>query len=327
MMPRTESGRPNSEKSQPAITTPTTRIIDGGLSTQLETQGIDLKKYPTTWTAGLLSTKEGQGQLSQAHQSYITAGAQIILTSSYQTSPTMSDEILTTSIKLALDCRDRVDKNVDVYVSLGPYGATLADGSEYTGIYPSNVTSETLTTFHSARLSKLLQNNNPVDGLAFETIPNLLELQCILHLLSSAVYSKLPAWITFSSKDGVHCCDGTSLSEAIHLCVDSFAAVPGVRYIGLNCVHPSVIDDFLQVVLPIVIEHPTVFQGIVLYPNNGGEWDAKKRCWCDMAGNEGFSEKAKEWRNKIIETKINCLIGGCCSTNAEHILKLSESLK
>ena len=149
----------------------TTTLIDGGLSTQLETQGVDLKRYPKLWTAGLLTTAKGQLEVLAAHQHYILAGANIILTSSYQICPFMvnAEDLLVASRDLALQAKGTSAAASQVFLSLGPWGATQADGSEYTGDYKELATQDYLFTFHAKRLSMLLQpgqhqSTSVVDG-------------------------------------------------------------------------------------------------------------------------------------------------------------------
>jgi len=306
---------------------PTTRIIDGGLSTQLESSGVDLSIYPSSWTAGLLSTTEGRTQLKDAHRAFIDNGADIVLTSSYQTTPSTPSAQLNHSVTLATLAASESGGAASVFLSLGPYGATLADGSEYTGVYPGESGSHSaLKTFHTDRLSKLLVN--PVDGLAFETIPNCTELDVILEILadSTTPASSLPAWITFSSSTGAALCDGTPLATAVHSLLPSFHAATVPRYFGLNCVHPQCVDVFLDIVLPIVAENERGVAGIVLYPNNGGTWDAVSREWVEVDGGAGFVDKAGAWRDRIVAKGLECLVGGCCSTDCRTVKGLRERL-
>jgi homocysteine S-methyltransferase len=266
----------------------------------------------------------------------------------------MPIDVLQASVRLALDARNAARANggrrsANVFLSLGPWGATQADGSEYTGSYASTATKKFLETFHSTRLSLLLgggggggggggrpaSDNTHVDGLAFETIPSALELEAILPLLSTPQCSSLPAWVTFSSKDGVHMCDGSLLSSAVERCVECFAGAEGERFVGLNCVDPQHVDGFLDVVLPILSSGDKM-KGVVLYPNNGGTWNAETRCWCDpassgesgsRAGGRGYYvQKATEWRDRVTSKGMCVMIGGCCSTDATTIRKLRECL-
>jgi homocysteine S-methyltransferase len=308
-----------------------TYIIDGGLSTQLECQGVDLKKYPKLWTAGLLGSKEGHAQLLNAHLSYLNAGADIILTASYQTSADTKKDLLAASVDLAIEARDTVSKG-KVFVSLGPWGATQADGSEYTGNYPSESGEDFLFQFHKTRLSLLLENRS-VDGLAFETIPSTVELFAILKLLATDQFN-FPTWISFSTPNGTHLCDGTPFEVALTSCLQQFSSISltnSPRYLGLNCVHPSTIDSFLDIIIPLTQKYNNVLNGIVLYPNNGGTWDSEKRCWVEDGVVEegvvsGFCNKAVEWRDTIVGAGLICFIGGCCSTHASTILELKSCL-
>ena len=310
----------------PPVAGPRTRILDGGLSTQLAHLGVDLTHHPKLWTAGLLSTTSGVALIEKAHGDFIAAGADIILTSSYQTNPSMPQNLLTTSLTAALASRDESHSPVEVYLSLGPYGATLADGSEYTGVYPETVTEETLYTFHRTRLGMLLsERGGEVDGLAFETVPSVMEAGAVVRVLEENPGTA--GWVTFTSPDGVHCSDGTLLSDAVDLCIPSFVASSAPRYVGLNCVAPSVVSTFLEMIVPVIKANPGAFAGVVLYPNLGGTWNAVSRCWSEEKG-AGFEEVAVEWRKAIVEgAGVEAIIGGCCGTDAEMVGRLGRALR
>lgn len=79
--------------------------------------------------------------------------------------------------------------------SIGPYGAYLSDGSEFTGKYIENVTDQQLRDFHLPRLSCLIEEG--VDLLAIETNPSLREVEIVMNLLKHN-YPKTKAWVTFS---------------------------------------------------------------------------------------------------------------------------------
>ena len=311
---------------------PQTLLVDGGLSTQLESQGVDLTQHPQLWTAGLLLSDDGRKQLSTAHKHFLEAGSDVILTASYQVSPDVNQVCADFSVSLALAARDAArikGSSAKVYVSLGPWGATQADGSEYSGQYAEHVTRSFLKDWHTRRLELLLKNNwNNVDGLAFETIPSMLELRAIMEVLGNQAK---PAWTTFSSPDGVHLCDGTPIVDAFALCDELTKADEYDRYFGLNCVHPDTINPFLDAILPLATVSRGSIAGITVYPNNGGTWDADERCWKDAAGGEaegeGFSLLARKWRERVEAVGLSFMCGGCCSTDAKTIRKLKESLK
>ncbi len=153
-------------------------MLDGGLATQLEAQGCDINS--TLWSAALLQSNPQA--IIDAHHAYLEAGAECIETASYQASRAgfrklalsnnEADDLMRLSVELAKRARDELGSDVLIAASLGPYGAILHDGSEYTGDYDVSV--DVLREFHTERLSVF--DNSDVDVLALETIPSLEEL-------------------------------------------------------------------------------------------------------------------------------------------------------
>src|SRR4030088_2672084 len=89
--------------------------------------------------------------------------------------------------------------------SIGPYGAMLADGSEYRGHYALD--DAALADFHRPRLQVLARAR--ADLLACETIPSLREAQVLASLLRE--FPNVCAGITFSWKHGERNCEGENL--------------------------------------------------------------------------------------------------------------------
>ena len=79
--------------------------------------------------------------------------------------------------------------------SVGPYGAMLADGSEYRGDYDPGAAA--LTDFHRPRIEALVEAG--ADLLAFETIPTIREAEVLVGLLDDVA---TPAWLSYSCRDG-----------------------------------------------------------------------------------------------------------------------------
>lgn len=326
---------------------------------------MDLARHPTLWTAGLLSDADGRAKLGAAHAAFIEAGASIILSASYQTSPTMDAAAVAESVQLALDARDAASRpGVEAWVSVGPYGAVLADGSEYRGDY--TLSEDELRAWHAERLSLLLSPHAAVsrataaavsrataaamprqpDGLAFETIPSMAEVRAILSLLSDSTNSSaprhgaegercppdqlaaIPAWLSFSCRDGRHLVDGTPLEDAAAACASTFARRSAGGYIGVNCVPPSIIHAALDVLLVAAARAPRgAISGVVLYPNDGGRWDAERRCWVHAHGERSYAESlAVEWAARIHAAGLEAIIGGCCSTDQCTVRTLRHAL-
>lgn len=179
--------------------------------------------------------------------------------------------------------------------SIGPYGAALADGSEYKGNY--GVTKSALKDFHARRLEVLISTSP--DLLALETMPDTFEVELLLELLSDC---PIPYWVSYSCKAGNQTNAGQSFTEAVSLAKDAMA-------VGINCTAPELITDLLlsaEGVKPFVV-----------YPNSGRSWNAKTKEW-EGSSETGFDELLiKSWISAGAQ-----IIGGCCGISADEILNL-----
>ena len=275
--------------------------IDGGLSTALELNGNKLTT--SLWTGELIRT--APEQITKAHLDFINAGAQIIITSSYQLSyvgcgnrgwsDLQTDEALYKSTQLAKDAVAQSGKDIKVAASVGPYGAAMADGSEYRGNY--GVGKSALKEFHAKRLELLIASNP--DILALETMPDTQEVEVLLDLLSDC---PIPYWVSYSCKEGNATNAGQIFASAVDLAQSAMA-------VGINCTAPELITGLLS---SAVSSTP-----YVVYPNSGRKWDATNKVW--IGTNEvGFADNlVKEW----IELGAQ-FIGGCCGIGPNEIASL-----
>ena len=275
--------------------------IDGGLSTALELNGNKLTT--SLWTGELIRT--APEQITKAHLDFINAGAQIIITSSYQLSyvgcgnrgwsDLQTDEALYKSTQLAKDAVAQSGKDIKVAASVGPYGAAMADGSEYRGNY--GVGKSALKEFHAKRLELLIASNP--DILALETMPDTQEVEVLLDLLSDC---PIPYWVSYSCKEGNATNAGQIFASAVDLAQSAMA-------VGINCTAPELITGLLS---SAVSSTP-----YVVYPNSGRKWDATNKVW--IGTNEvGFADNlVKEW----IELGAQ-FIGGCCGIGPNEITSL-----
>ena len=185
--------------------------------------------------------------------------------------------------------------------SVGPYGAVLADGSEYRGRY--GLSASELRDFHGPRL-ELLASSAP-DLFAVETIPDVDEARVLVELLDEV---GIPAWFTYSVREG-RTCAGQSLSEAY----DALAGSSSILAAGVNCSHP---DEVLGAVRASVT---ATGLPAVAYPNKGGSWDSATRTWEGASGLDAASVSA--W----VEAGAR-YVGGCCGTGPSDIEALSAAL-
>ena len=197
-------------------------ILDGGLSNVLEDLGYDLNHK--LWTAHLLD--KNPEAILQVHLQYLRAGAQCITTASYQASirglsevgysREEAEDFILKSVKIAEMAVERaqdeglIHERPLIAASIGPYGAYMADGSEYSGNY--NITDEALRSFHKERIEILDRSN--ADILACETIPSMQEAKILGDITKDC---KKPVWISFSCKDEQHINDGTEIMNCVSL--------------------------------------------------------------------------------------------------------------
>ncbi len=284
-------------------------VIDGGLATELERAGADLSGG--LWSARLLA--EQPDLIRQVHAAYFEAGANIAITASYQASYSgfakrglsaeQTNVLLRRSIELAQAARTRVRRDhphvvreLLVAASVGPYGAMLHDGSEYTGDY--GVDAQALVDFHRERFTVLADAG--ADLLACETIPSRIEAAALVQLLRARPAAK--AWITFSCRDGRHTSAGDSIAE----CARWLDGVPQVVAIGVNCVAPELVESLIR-----EIGNGTT-KPIVVYPNSGETWNAVDQCWLGTA--DRFTAYVPRWLAAGARW-----IGGCCRTTPDDI--------
>jgi homocysteine S-methyltransferase len=218
------------------------------------------------------------------------------------------------SVDLAIEARERA-RTEDaaagrasvrrfVAASAGPYGAMLADGSEYRGNYGRTVGE--LRDFHRDRLAVLA--STPADVLAVETIPEVAEADAVAGLLADVGGA---AWISFSCHDGGHLCSGAPIEEGV-------AAVDGrpeVLAIGVNCTAPEHVDELVERI------HGATALPIVVYPNSGEGWDAVARRWTGSGRDRVDPDAARRWRRLGA-----ALIGGCCRVTPDQIAVLAPVL-
>lgn len=291
-------------------------ILDGALATELEKYGCNLDD--SLWSAKVLIEKPEL--IYQVHLDYYRAGADFAITASYQatvnglTSRGYSEqealELIKKTVQLARKARDdfwqeQTQTNRPkplVAASVGPYGAYLADGSEYRGNY--GVTDETLSSFHRSRISALIEAG--ADVLAFETIPSLQEARILLDLLTE--FPNTYAWLSFSLMNKAQISDGTSLKK----CSKIFGAKEQLSAFGVNCTSPS----YLKEAIGGLSTYST--KPIIVYPNSGETYESDSKTWQREAEHDALEHLSEEWFKEGAR-----LIGGCCRTGPHYIERLS----
>jgi homocysteine S-methyltransferase len=287
-------------------------VVDGGLGTLLEARGNDLSSE--MWSARLLADRPEE--VRAAHRDYFDAGARVAISCSYQASfegfaragidRRGAVSLLTRSVRLAAEARDDAGHDVPgvrrwVAASVGPYGAALADGSEYRGDYGLGVPE--LRAWHRDRLRVLADAG--ADMLAIETIPCLREVEALVAEVDAL---NLPAWLCVTVAGGA-LRSGEDLRETFAL------AASGARIaaVGINCSSP------LEVAAAVRAARDVTDKPIVAYPNSGERWDAVQRRWY---GSPRFdADLVRAWLDAGAT-----LVGGCCRVGPGEIAHIAAVL-
>jgi len=301
-------------------------IVDGGLATALESRGHVLQD--DLWSARLLL--EEPAAIRAVHRAYLDAGADCILTASYQAtlqgfqrrglSQMAAEQLLRLSVELAVEARSDWQQSRPVTVpagasprrlmplvaaSIGPYGASLADGSEYHGNY--GLTDAALRDFHLRRWEILASSQ--ADLLACETIPSWQEVQVLLELLRRTPSSW--GWMSVTCRDGTQLRDGSALVEVFASAdqYDNLAAV------GVNCTSPRFMASCIREIRRVTRKP------IVVYPNSGEHFDEKRRTWSEADTAPDWAQVARQWRALGAQG-----IGGCCRVGPAQIRSMRAAL-
>ncbi|MFI1884730.1 homocysteine S-methyltransferase [Streptomyces jumonjinensis] len=282
-------------------------VLDGGLSNQLTAQGCDLSGE--LWSARLLA--DDPGQILAAHTAYVRAGARVLITAGYQATfegfarrgigPRRAAELLARSVELARAAAGTSPAEIWVAASVGPYGAMLADGSEYRGRY--GLSTAELERFHRPRIEALAAAGP--DVLALETVPDVDEAEALLR---AAEGCGVPVWLSYSVAGG-----RTRAGQPLTAAFELVAGHEQVIAVGVNCCTPQ--DAERAVGLAAAVAGKPV----VVYPNSGERWDPAAGNW---RGPAAFDPgRAERWRRAGAR-----LIGGCCRVGPGAIAELAASI-
>lgn len=306
-----DSGAMTRSLEQALATGPVT--LDGGLATRLEARGNDLSSE--LWSARLLL--DAPREIVGAHRDFFGSGAAVATSATYQASfeglatlgldRKAATALMQRGVHLAAQARDEFDDDVERWVatSVGPYGAVLADGSEYRGDYGLSVAQ--LRDWHRPRLEVLLAtvSEGGADILAVETIPCLAEVEALLAEIDG---TGVPAWLCISS-DGDQTRAGESAAQAFAMAAD----VAEVIAVGVNCC------DSIDVADQVRLAVKESGKPAIAYPNSGEGWDAHNRVW---TGSGSFtSEMVDGWLADGAR-----LVGGCCRVTPASVAMIADRL-
>lgn len=293
-------------------------VIDGALASELQRRGCDLND--SLWSAKVLI--EQPELIQQVHYDYFVAGADCAITASYQATPMgfapkgieleESIKLIKTSVKLAQQAKMQYlndikqDKALLIAGSVGPYGAYLANGSEYTGDY--QLSESEFIAFHKDRVAALIDAG--VDILACETMPSFLEIKALAKLIQQ--FPMVNCWFSLTLKDQKHISDGTPLTEVI----EYLNSIEQIVSVGINCIALEKVTPALKVLSKLTSKP------LIVYPNSGEQYDPTTKQWHkNHDHNCTFANQLDVWINLGAK-----LIGGCCQTTPDDIVEIHQLL-
>ncbi|MDK2808486.1 MAG: homocysteine S-methyltransferase [Clostridiales bacterium] len=290
-------------------------ILDGAMATELEKKGLDLNDE--LWSAKVLA--EQAEYIKQVHYDYFSHGADCSISASYQATipgyekkgytKEQASALIAKSMELLLSAREEWWENEGkaqgrtfplAAASIGPYGAYLADGSEYTGNY--QVSTEFLRDFHYERIQILKAAGAEI--IAIETFPCLMEAKVCAEIMEEL---GCDYYISFSFQNESF----TNGGDTIPACVEALKAGKHIKAIGLNCTKPEYVTQIIKnfkacTLLPIIV-----------YPNSGETYDATDKVWHGSANQKTYGGWSKEWYEAGAR-----IIGGCCRTSPNDIAQI-----
>lgn len=223
---------------------PSIRFLDGGLGTSLEDlYGVKFDETTPLWSSDLLIN--GPEIIEQLQVDFSKAGAEILLTSTYQCSfhgfaatlgegstkncsRSAAETYMRSAVKIARHAHDSSGRGSgQVALSLGAYGATTSPSAEYSGQYDAeHDTQKTLYDFHLDRVMVFFNDAkvwDAIDLIAFETLPRQDEVKAVREVMktmttnnggNSSTIGSRPYWIScVFPNENLMLPDGTTIAQ------------------------------------------------------------------------------------------------------------------
>ncbi len=326
-------------------------LLDGGLGTTLEDEhGVKFSSSETPlWSSHLLV--ENTTILKGVQRDFAEAGADIILTATYQASfqgfrntrllnkdgidIEEAKKYMLSAVKIARDAFAERRRPGLVALSLGAYGATLVPGAEYSGEY-GNMNEQDLFEFHLRRLSVFKDSEESwkdIDLVAIETIPRLDEVRAARKAVNTIARDK-EYWIScvFPNEDQ-RLPDGTEIEPLVKTMLEGGERPPFA--IGINCTKvyrvPGLVRKFEQAAQALSLDLPR----LVIYPDgatSGMVYDTTLQQWVGGSGDNAGGPPWDEQVFNIVQDTISrghwkgIIVGGCCKTAPTHVKRLRHRL-
>jgi homocysteine S-methyltransferase len=292
-------------------------ILDGGLGVELEQRGF----VPTTslWSGEAIHTRPDL--LVDVHRAYLDAGAEVIATATYQLShaalreigydDAAIDGIFARGVALAreaiaayrAEAQTGASNEHLVAGSLGPYGATLGAGREFSRT--PYIELDALYAFHAERLRSMVYAGP--DIFLFETISSRAEGLIIAQAARDLDLRNV--WMSFTCADDTHTYAEDRLAN-IAAELDAFACIDVV---GVNCTAPGAIAPLVRAIRAVTVKP------VFVCPNLGQHGEGAGHALSGDATEAAFIAGVPGWLALGVSH-----IGGCCGVGPDTIRALAR---
>lgn len=280
-------------------------LCDGAMGTRLIEAGLVVGQSGDAWNL------DHPDRVRAIHQPYVEAGADILLTNSFQGSPLalarhgLADRAYALNLAAARIARDCVGGSGYVLGDIGPFGGFLAP--------LGNTTRAELEEAFALQAGALLDGG--VDGIIIETMTALDELEVAVQAVRGTRRGvPIVGSVTFDrlADGGFQTMTGTSASEAVSVLNEL-----RVDIVGCNCGTGLHAGDYVQLVREIraVTDRP-----IMVQPNAGQPRLDRGRIVYDET-----PEAMAGTIPALVEAGAS-IVGGCCGTGPQHIRLFRERL-
>jgi len=334
-------------------------LLDGGLGTLLvDKYNCEFNDSTPLWSSQLLITSPST--LLQAQTGFANAGADVILTATYQASHEgvlasgvesgKEGTVLRSAVKIARDAFDESGRKGTVALGLGAYGATMVPSQEYSGRYDGDhVTAVQLRDWHFRRIAEFLpaageKSWGNVDFVAFETLPLVVEIRGVRmamgkanEVLAREKEERKGFWIAcVFPGEGNRLPDGSSVEEVVRAMLEPRDGEAVPMGIGINCTRvgklKGLVREFEDAMVKMsengeVQEAPA----LVVYPDGtmGEVYNTTTKVWEKGA----VVEDVGSWHEAVYEIVCDArkrgvwreiYVGGCCKTTPDDIANLRK---
>jgi S-methylmethionine-dependent homocysteine/selenocysteine methylase len=296
------------------------RILDGGMSRELQRLGAELKQ--PEWSA--LALINAPDIVRQVHAEFIEAGADVVTTNSYALVPFHIGEdrfrkdgasLIALSGRLAREAADGSGRKVTVAGSLPPIFGSYE---------PQNFDASRVQDY----LGVLVENLDPfVDVWLGETLSLIAEGEAVRQAVAK---TGKPFWISFTLDDDTAQVNGAEpklrSGETVRAAAE-WAAGSGAAALLFNCSKPEVMKAAVETAATTFKEKDASLK-IGVYAN---AFEGEQG---ETAANEGLHSTRADLTDDIY-SRFACtwadagatMIGGCCGIGAAHIHKVAGALR